>query len=142
MKSFKSLKHFLTVHKKEAIYFFLIYIFSIIPGMIGFEVVRRTLPSQKLLLLLLLIMPTIPVCIFTEYSYRKMGYKKPIITALNTFIVLNFSLILLLNFDLKFLPSIYNVVFTLLGVLMSGGGYFLVKGDMCSCGREFKNDLL
>lgn len=104
--------------------------------MIGFEIARRVFPSQKLLMLLLLSMPTIPVCIFTEYSYRRMGYRKPIISALNTFVVLNFALILLLNLDNKFLPSSYNIFIIISGLLLGGFGYYFVKGDTCSCRRE------
>ncbi len=133
MRIIKSIKHFISVHKKEAIYFFLIYIFAIIPGMIGFEIVRRVFHSDKLLMLALLVMPTIPVCIYTEYTYRKMGYKKPIVAALNTFIMLNFSLIILLNFDFKFLPPFYNIVLAALGVLIGGCGYYFSKGDTCNC---------
>jgi 4-amino-4-deoxy-L-arabinose transferase-like glycosyltransferase len=133
MKIIKSIKHFFSEHKKEVIYFFLIYIFAIIPGMIGFEIARRVFPSEKLLMLLLLVMPTIPVCIFTEYSYSRMGYRKPIISALNTFVVLNFSLILLLNLDNKFLPSSYSIFIIISGLILGGFGYYFVKGDACSC---------
>lgn len=133
MKIIKSIKHFFSEHKKEVIYFFLIYIFAIIPGMIGFEIARRVFPSEKLLMLLLLVMPTIPVCIYSEYSYRKMGYKSPIATAVNSFIVLNFPMVLLLNLDNKFLPSIYNILIIVLGLLLGGVGYYFVKGDTCSC---------
>ncbi len=131
MKFIDEIKHFSIKHTKEMVYFLLIYFFSIIQGMMIFLYLNKNNSSQKLMTLALVI-SSIPACIYTEYSNRAIGFKKPVISALISFILLNSFLLVITNLDYKFLPSFYNYFF----LLLIFGGFYFSKNDTCSCKRH------
>lgn len=78
-----------------------------------------------------LMISSIPACIYTEYSHKAIGFKRPVVGALVTFVLLNSSILLLTNLDYNYLPSFYNYIF---GLLIFSAFYF-TKDDSCSCER-------
>lgn len=131
MKIINDIKHFLIKHTKEMVYFMLIYFFSIIQGMMIFLYLKKNNHSPVLMTLSLVI-SSIPACIYTEYSYKAIGFKKPVFGAVVTFILLNSFLLMIANLDHKFLPTFYNYIF---GILIIGG-FYISKDDTCSCVRS------
>ena len=128
-KSFISdLKHSIKKHPKEMSYLLLIYFFSSLQGMMIFLYLKKFNPSI-FWMMCALVVPSIPACLFAEYSFRKIGYKKPILIAINAFLLLNSTLIVLTNLDFKFLPSFYNYIFILIFII----SLYFNRNDSCSC---------
>ena len=92
MKFYYELKHFITKHPKELFYFLVIYF---IPLFLSFFIFRFLIVRHysTVLIILSLILPSIPACLYTEYSYGNIGYRSPAMGALLTFLILNSSLI-------------------------------------------------
>lgn len=133
MKYIEEIKHFWVKHTKEMIYFLMIYFFSVVQSGMIFLYLKKHNQSQ-LLMVLSLIISSIPASIYTEYSYRVIGFKKSIRGAVITFVLLNSFLLLIMNLDHRFLPFFYNYIF----LFLIAGGFYFSKGDTCSCNRALE----
>lgn len=102
-----SFKYMLKNHLYEMIYFFLIYIFSLFPMFLIF----LNLPDKvehKNLIMACILMTSIPASLYTEYSFRKLGYSKHKSQGAFTFLALSSVLLLLVNLDYKLFGVIVN----------------------------------
>ena len=113
---------------KEVIYFFLIYVFTLFPVFILFQLI----PNKEELrgaIFICLTLTSIPASFYTEYSYRAIGYLKSRSYAFATFSALSSALLLLINFDYELYSAIFNIVCGLI-LLISIVLHFTYFNDM------------
>lgn len=128
IKALKEIKHSYKFHKKEMIYAFLIYLFCLILQTILFYFLRKN-EASLVWIILTIIISSMPTVLFTEYSCKIIGYKNPVKIAFLTFVLLNSSLLFILNLEYALVPEFYNYI---LGLVLFIGSY-LSFSDSCSC---------
>ena len=103
-----SFKYMIKNHLYEMIYFFLIYIFSLFPMFLLFLNLPDKVEHRNLIMACVL-MSSIPASLYTEYSFRKLGFVKHKAQGIFTYIALTSVFLLLVNLDYKLFGNILNL---------------------------------
>jgi hypothetical protein len=134
MNQYKEIVHFLKFHKYEMFLALVIYAGALFPS---FMLVEMLLKSGKSIYQVewILMLPAIPFALYTEYSYRKLGYIKTVSYAIYSFFLVNFLLLAFENSARGIFPAYYGygVFFALLA-----SGPFVVDIGKCPCRKDLE----
>lgn len=130
--------HYFKEHKKDLFYFVLIYTFSIMPVSLCLLALSKHMDFSPEFLLAISLSGSVPAGLYTEYSYRKLGYQKVWLSAIWTyFFMVIITMGYLVDVFIENLMAGFWIYFwAFLAFYLLGLIYF--KDDRCSCPGQSK----